>query len=145
MLSQRIQIIFPAALRYFVGVVFLISGISKLYSPQDAATFTSEFLGVSTSLSVAVIISLSIAECVLGSFLVSGKNLKAVSLLSSIFFLLSFVVGALYGDEGTTCGCFGNLTNSKIDVYFMVRNAMLMAFSISLLRNSVKDQLQDIE
>lgn len=132
-----------STVRIGLAIVFLVSGVSKLLSTEDAKNFISDVLHIDISTAHLVVILLSLCEIAIGVLLFSGKWAAVLSFVSSLFFLASLIVGVSYFGEDKSCGCFGILVDSKVDDIFIVRNALLMVLSIFLLRSSLIQQTED--
>ncbi|MCI0707449.1 MAG: DoxX family membrane protein [Ignavibacteriae bacterium] len=132
-------------IRYALALVFLVSGASKLFSPQDAASFFAEIFGVGSLISHGAVIALSLTECLLAGVLFSGRALPAVALISAFFFLIAFVLGGLNAGSDTSCGCFGELLESRVDEWFFVRNFLLFGLSMLMLKRVERNSNEEIQ
>lgn len=114
--SNIMKIIIPI-IRFFVGVLFIFSGLVKLNDPMGFSFKLEEYFSESVfnlpalqpyALSIAVV--LVIAEIVLGVLLLLGWlkkfTLMALSLMIIFFTLLTFY--SAYFNKVTDCGCFGD-------------------------------------
>ena len=103
--------------RYFVGVLFIFSGLIKLNDPIGFSFKLEEYFGptvfdldflIPVVLPMAVFIV--ILEVVLGIFLIIGykKNFTLWSLLLMIVFFTFLTWYSAYFNKVTDCGCFGD-------------------------------------
>ena len=103
--------------RYFVGSLFIFSGLIKLNDPVGFSFKLEEYFGptvfdidflIPTVLPMAIFIV--IVEVVLGVFLIIGykKNFTIWSLLLMIIFFTFLTWYSAYFNKVTDCGCFGD-------------------------------------
>ena len=103
--------------RYFVGSLFIFSGLIKLNDPVGFSFKLEEYFGptvfdidflIPTVLPMAIFIV--ILEVVLGVFLIIGykKKLTIWSLLGMIIFFTFLTWYSAYFNKVTDCGCFGD-------------------------------------
>ena len=121
------------ALRFLVGLVFLLSGLLKAIDTAAFADLMSEYGATWFGLAAPLII---FAEIFLGAMLVFDFYPKHIAWATAIF-LLAVSSIYLYGVTArgiTNCGCFGPLTllNSKPWLTF-TRNSILMAMLLPTL------------
>jgi len=104
---QLKNVLLDTGLRFIVGAVFLVAGISKLpLQPEWVESWTAGII-LPSSLIIPYISALPYIEIVVGSCLILGLFTKLFSAIS-IPIIASFIVGnlmALSYDAG--CGCFG--------------------------------------
>jgi uncharacterized membrane protein YphA (DoxX/SURF4 family) len=132
LLTKRLMFV----VRILLASLFLFSGIAKLFSPQTASTFISDLLSLSSDNSFSLVLLLSLFELALGLSLLVGFKLNIISFLSSLFLLLTVVVGLYFFGEDKPCGCFGELISSKTDGFFLLRSLGFLFVSLILLKNS---------
>ena len=120
-------------LYYFIAVVLLFSGISKIIDPTPMMETMKAVFKVNESLMILAATILPIIEIGFGLMLVfnvqTKKILIAVSILFFHFFVFS-VYGSIIG-LNNDCGCFGNLVKSEFGLMMILRNSRL--FIITLL------------
>lgn len=124
---------FLYALRAFVGVIFMLSGILKAFSASAFANLMSSYgatwLGYGAPLIIAV-------ELFLGMLLIFNALPRLMSAVSVAFIVIVSAI-FLYGILCcgiTDCGCFGPLTwlNTRPWITFL-RNAIIIALLIPSL------------
>lgn len=118
---------------YFIAIVLLFSGISKIIDPMPMMETMKAVFKVNESLLILVATFLPIIEIGFGLMLVfnmlTKKTLFAVTILFFCFFAFS-VYGTIIG-LNNDCGCFGNLVKSEFGWMMIIRNSGL--FIIVLL------------
>lgn len=110
------SILTPIA-RYFVGVLFIISGLIKLNDPVGFSFKLEEYfspgvLNMEFLMEYALSLSMFIVvvEVLLGVFLLLGYQLKCTlySLIGMIVFFTFLTFYSAYFNKVTDCGCFGD-------------------------------------
>jgi uncharacterized membrane protein YphA (DoxX/SURF4 family) len=119
--------------RLLLGIVFVMSGVLKLISPQAAADFLDSIVREAPQITIALVRFLSILECVLGCLIIGGKKEEYTSVIATMSFPVFSIVGLLFGSPDQACGCFGDFSQSRFDEYFLIRNTILMFFSMYLI------------
>src|SRR5919112_1791695 len=120
------------AARLILAVVFVVSGISKLFDLSGSQTAMRAF-GVPERFTRAGGIVLRIAELVIAVLLIPATTARWGALLALIL-LVAFVAGISYNlsrGRKFDCHCFGQLTTSEIGPPTLIRNgalAVLAAF-----------------
>ena len=103
--------------RYFVGVLFIFSGLIKLNDPIGFSFKLEEYFGPTVfnldfliPIVLPMAIFIVILEVVLGIFLIIGfkKKFTLWSLLLMIIFFTFLTWYSAYFNKVTDCGCFGD-------------------------------------
>ena len=103
--------------RYFVGILFIISGIVKVNDPLGFSYklteyFSPEVLNLPILIPYALLISIFIVvfETLLGLLLIIGykKRFTTYNLLLMILFFTFLTFYSAYYNKVTDCGCFGD-------------------------------------
>lgn len=103
--------------RFFVGVLFIISGLIKLNDPVGFSFKLEEYfspgvLNMEFLMEYALLLSMIIVvvEVLLGVFLLLGYKVKCTlySLISMIVFFTFLTFYSAYFNKVTDCGCFGD-------------------------------------
>ena len=124
--------------RSALGIVFVLSGLFKIEAPGKA-TALIETLGVENSVIAEILIlALSTSEVVLGLLLITNKKTWFASLLCVAFLLLSTVIGVFMLPRQLECGCFGEVFESRMDEFFLVRNLALLLVSMLVFKYSTQ-------
>lgn len=104
-------------IRYFVGTLFVISGLIKVNDPVGFSYklndyFATEVLNLPSLIPYSLLISILIVvfEVVIGVFLILGykKKFTLWSLLLMIVFFTFLTFYSAYFNKVTDCGCFGD-------------------------------------
>jgi len=112
-----------------LGMVLLAAGIAKLWHPQDFVQQVASFGSVPASLVHAVTWLVISLELTLGSCLLLGVELRAVSAAASLLLVgfSTFVAFHLRKKvRPAGCGCFGRY-GSDLNRTVLVRNGALIA------------------
>lgn len=118
-------------IRIILGMVFLLSGIGKLINASDAQylveLLATEFYWL-IEYAGPIVITTSIIELVLATFLLWGRYLKW-ALAGTLAMLLGFssVLGYFYsqGMSVDSCGCFGAFGFASGIEFTLLRNLVL--------------------
>ncbi len=129
--------VIPLMLSLILGLVFIVSGVSKLFT-MEALEWAIMDLGLPwlslAGLGARLLIGL---ELVLGGFLIFQIALKRFTLPLTIALLTVFLVylGVLYGIQGgqESCGCFGDWIRLK-PWQSLIKNLIMIGIAGYLLR-----------
>lgn len=120
---------------YFIAIVLLFSGTSKIIDPEDflnVLNVTLSFLGENTIVFIAT--SLPLFEIALGTMIILKIKLKETFI--AVFLLFAGFAGfAIYGafkGFNIDCGCFGSNVSSEFGVLMIVRNIVLVVIAFFL-------------
>ena len=116
--------------RILLGSVFVMSGVSKQISPQAASDFIASIVPAAASITVALVRLFSVLEIVLAYLILRGKQEKHTSAITMMIFPFFSTIGVLLGSPDQACGCFGDFSPSYFDEYFLLRNTILLFFSM---------------
>lgn len=127
---------------YFIALVLLISGISKILNPENflnTLNVTLNFIGENITILIAT--ALPVIEVSLSLMLLFKIKVKAALLITLILFI-GFLLFAVYGfiaGFDVDCGCFGSIDWSEFGVGMIIRNIFLLILSIVLykIRNKI--------
>ena len=113
--------IFKEISRYFVGGVFIFSGVIKINDPVGTSIKLKEYFSVFSAdiasffewfapASLFIATSLNVLEVALGTALILGYRMRIVSyiLLAMIVFFTFLTFYSAYFNKVTDCGCFGD-------------------------------------
>jgi uncharacterized membrane protein YphA (DoxX/SURF4 family) len=129
--------------RILLAVVFIVSGVSKLYAPASASTFAATILPITADAARIIVVPLSLSEVAAGCLLMFDRWVTAVAGLSSLFFLSAFFVGLFFLGGNRPCGCFGDLFLSQTDEWFVFRSLVLLFLSLFVFRMNVRESIID--
>jgi uncharacterized membrane protein YphA (DoxX/SURF4 family) len=130
--------------RFFVGILFIVSGLIKLNDPIGTAIKMEEYFEVFsvdfhpifqhlTSISLLIAILMCVAEVVLGFALLIYYRMKITSwlLLLLILFFTFLTFYSAYFHKVTDCGCFGDAI--KLTPWTSFGKDLLLLLLISVL------------
>jgi len=140
--------IISGASRLVLGAVFVIAGISKIWSPQSAVSFAAYWLPDQLD-SISMFFTLSVAnlEFAIGLLMIIGMGLKknlAVGFGLLCVFTLLLVLSQMRGDA-PSCGCFGAAGSDLFDSSpwaAVLRNLALLGMCVVAARSSSVDVRQ---
>lgn len=138
-LKQRLYIISY----YFIAVVLLVSGISKILNPENllnTLNTTLNFLGENIIILIATV--LPVLEIGLGLMLMLKIKTKETFFVATMLFAI-FLVFAIYGTiKGfdVDCGCFGTVIKNEFGILMIGRNLSLTIISIVLNKIKLLEQ-----
>lgn len=127
---------YPQFLRIFLGIIFMISGILKLF-PIEPFELNFIDLGFANWYTAPIMSRLLIGlELMLGFFLIFNVLLKNFTLFSVLTLLIIFSIYLLLelikdGNEGN-CGCFGTYLQMT-PLESIVKNVFLITITVFLL------------
>ena len=122
-------------MRYFIGVVFLLTALSKLIDFQLTNEFFANLSGiafkwVSIGLGLVILIELILA----GALVYSKHKIQLVYSISLILLVTFSVFSALLiFSDAENCGCFGALIKSN-PILTIFKNTILITFVYFLKR-----------
>jgi len=117
----------------FTGVVFVTSGLGKLWTDEPAKKFLRD-LGVPSPLVRPMDRGISLVEVALGFLLLSGRMARwsaSFAVALAAVFLAAHVVARWRGSSAS-CGCFGAMDADLFPVLSLVRSAVLLAVATGL-------------
>jgi len=121
-------------IRIFIGLVFVISSIAKLFSLQHFIEIVMTMNMLPQFLVPYFSISLPLIEYFLGMFMVFGiyvrETAKAIMLLLIIFTIV-IVFNLIKGNQ-IECGCFGTLIGEEIGWTLLTRDLIILILTIPI-------------
>lgn len=137
---KAIQIIGVPTLQNFARItlacVFVLTGVAKTLSPSQAIFFSTEIFHFAPTLGRYIVIALSVTEIVVGLLLLFA-NSQLLPYLSFCVGMLLFgfvIVGIHAQGSEVSCGCFGEILDSKPNEIFLARNVALLMLSMVLMK-----------
>ncbi len=123
-----------AFLRYFLGVLFVATGIGKLLDNRGFAVVIASYqLGIPDGWLLAVGLAVSLLELVIGVNILRGRSLTS-NVLATLAFHLGYMGLALItlqrGIEISNCGCFGVFWARPLTAMTVVEDAALAGISL---------------
>lgn len=136
---KKLIIVFP----YIVGVLFLISGLSKIVNVFSFQNLIGQYGFPSLHFLAPFIV---LAEILLGCTLLLHIKTRLSGLLSLIM-LITFTAAYTYGNifHGITdCGCFGNFIKTESPVVVYIRNILLIVVSLYLILTTSPENYSEV-
>jgi uncharacterized membrane protein YphA (DoxX/SURF4 family) len=131
--SLRSRIVF--VIRLLLGLTFLVSGVLKIHTPEDAVGLF-KVLGLhSNELALVVTMGLSTLEIAAGFLLISNRAVIIVTFLVIVFLATAILVIVVFVEEPVPCGCFGKVLSSMTDELFLLRNLVMSIAALLVLGN----------
>ena len=124
-----------SVLKIIIGVVFIISSVSKLVSMEAFEMYVYSFGLFPLALNAYVARLVLVLEMILGAALISHRHHR-FTLLMTLLFLLAFIFFLTFAHlSGRTdsCHCFGELLPFD-PVQSIVKNALLVALSLFVFK-----------
>ncbi len=126
---------FLFAVRVFLGIIFVFSGIEKISNPQLFAESISNYRIFSEFIINLIAVILPWFELVAGLLLMFGLRTKENSLII-LFLLIIFnvlILIAITRGLDIDCGCFGTVRAQKVGLQKILENLFLIILSVPLL------------
>lgn len=141
--------------QYFVGILFIISGLIKLNDPVGFSFKLEEYFSESVlnlpflvPLALALAIFVVIFEVVLGIALLLGYKIKLVNwmLFAMILFFTFLTFYSAYFNKVTDCGCFGDALKLTPWQSF-IKDIVLLVFILILIagQKHIKPVLDNVQ
>lgn len=133
--------IFVTLLRIIIGVLFLISGISKIINVQEFIQIISTYqLGALSYIGVLI----PPVEILLGLAFLLNLNLRSTTIyamLLTTIFTMVFVYGNNFSNV-KDCGCFGSIIALKLPVWLFYCKNLLILLCCYFIYRSSNDQFK---
>ncbi|AFH48384.1 Methylamine utilization protein [Ignavibacterium album JCM 16511] len=135
LISRNVKQKFYTVSYYFIAVILLVSGVSKIINPENfikVLNVTLGFLGENIVILIATI--LPVIEIALGLMLMLKIKVKE-ALIAVLYLFVAFTVFAIYGTIkgfNIDCGCFGSNVRNEFGVGMIVRNLVLLVVVLVL-------------
>lgn len=122
--------------RIILGFVFIYAGIIKIADPAGFSDAINNYDLLPLSVVNIFAITLPWIEVVAGLFLLFGISVKENSFIISVMlvvFILAIVISLGRG-LNIDCGCFGTSSGTKVGIFKLVENIILLTFSLLLTK-----------
>ena len=141
--------IFLPLFRYFLGMLFVSTGIGKLLDNRGFAEVISSYrLGLPQDLLLPIGLAFSLLELIIGLNLVRGRALPTNALATLVFHIAytGLATMTLYrGISLYNCGCFGVFWARPLTWMTVVEDLILASISLSyclLLRRNTRKAIK---
>jgi len=121
--------------RFFLGVVFLVSSFGKILDPKSFAENLVAYQLIPSAQSVKYFaVTLPWVEWFCGIFLILGVFVRSVAILSSGLFVsfIGAMIFALSRGLQIQCGCFG-AAGEMVGLFSLFRDSFFLALSSFLM------------
>ncbi|PJC56983.1 MAG: methylamine utilization protein [Ignavibacteria bacterium CG_4_9_14_0_2_um_filter_37_13] len=130
------------SLYYFIAVVLLFSGVTKIVDPLPMMETMKAVFKVNENLLILAATILPVIEIGFGLMLVFNVETKKV-LFAVIILFFCFSTFSVYGTIiglNNDCGCFGSNVSSEFGVRMIIRNVILLVITLLLNKTSLLEQ-----
>lgn len=126
------------ALRWAVGLVFLLAGSLKIADPAGFATSVENYRVLPHELINLVAITVPWVELVVGLLLFAGVWVRANAVIATAMTIVfgALVVSALVRNLNIECGCFGTLGGRRIGLVNLAIDGGLLGLAAWLARRA---------
>lgn len=121
-----------AAARLVLGVVFLVSSISKAGKPRRFTAIIAAFRLMPRAWVHAITFILIGVEFVVAVLLIIGWQSRVIAVLCGlllIVFTIAVIINLLRGRTDLECGCFGAWHTQKLNIKLVSRNFAFLAMA----------------
>ncbi len=121
-------------LRIGFGLIFLVSGSTKLTDLSEFSAALGAFRIVPEKLIIHITYLLPITEILLGGFIILGFKLRMMCQVAILLLTLFTAVTAIKLSQGEEiiCACFGGLTSEVIDEMTIARNVLFLLWGAAV-------------
>ena len=122
--------------RIILSVVFIYAGMEKISDPAGFSDSINNYkiLPLFTVNFLAII--LPWVELIAGVLLLFGIKVKENSFIISVLlsiFIIAIVISLIRG-LNIDCGCFGTFSGSKVGIYKLIENSLLLIAGYALMK-----------
>ena len=122
-------------LRIFLGLVFIVSGVSKLFGPENFIKEIDKINVLGALLTKPAAYSFILFELVLGCLMIFKFSNKILIVTTVTVVILSCYLGfKVITHDGSDCGCFGNFMY-RSNLSALIQDMMLLGISIYLFED----------
>ncbi|MCX6168643.1 MAG: methylamine utilization protein [Ignavibacteriales bacterium] len=132
--TTKLLTILLELLYYFIAVILLFSGVSKVLDPSPMFGTMKAAFKINEELLILAVTVVPIVESALGLMLLLKVQTKK-TFLATIVLFFAFFVFSVYGTAiglNTDCGCFGDAVSSEFGITMIIRNLVLLTIIIWL-------------
>lgn len=123
-------------LRLIVGATFLYAAYDKVLHPDQFAVAVRTYQILPVSLTNLFALVLAWAELVAGLLLIAGVFTRqaAGAVLMMLFMFIVALSVVMFRGMVIDCGCFSTEGGTQVDTLLIVRNVLLMAACVLIMR-----------
>ena len=123
---------FKTFLRIFLGIVFLVSGVSKLLGPENFIKEVDKVNFLFSFLTTPAAYGFIFLELILGLLLIFKFNKKVLITTTAFVTVLSCYLGfKVLTHDTSDCGCFGNFIY-RSNMSALIQDLFMLIVSVSL-------------
>jgi len=118
--------------RVSLGVIFTVSGASKLSDPQSFSTAIQNFGIIPNSWVGAFVFSIPVLELISGVLLSIGYCIRISSavVIGLLIIFIDVIIPNLAIGNVVECDCFGSLVRSQVDIVLLVRDIFMLCLGV---------------
>jgi hypothetical protein len=135
------------SLRYFVGLIFLLSSISKLSNIPEFQQSITNFKILPRRMSYPLALAFLFGEIIAFILLMFGQNIFFIWGVIQAFILLTLfslaLSSVLFRGIATTCNCFGE-TKENVSLFHLLRNIGLLFILIMMIITFMRNGFQAV-
>lgn len=119
------------SVRSILGVLFIFSGIEKIINPSSFSEAIYNYHMLPIYVINLLAITIPWLELVCGLLLLFAKwTRESAAILIGLMIVFTFSVFIAYTRGlDIECGCFGSLNSSKVSIYKLLENIVIIAFT----------------
>ncbi|AFH48388.1 Hypothetical protein IALB_0676 [Ignavibacterium album JCM 16511] len=137
LISRNVKQKFYTVSYYFIAVILLVSGVSKIINPENFIKVLNVTLGfLGENIIVLTATALPVIEIALGLMLMLKIKVKEV-LIATLLLFSAFALFAIYGFISgfyVDCGCFGTVLKNEFGILMIGRNLFFVVISFYNLK-----------
>ena len=125
---------------YFVSLLLVFSGISKIYNPFSLLESMRISLPIPTIVLIALVALITILETLLGLSLLLRLKIKQnlITAVVVFFIILAFSIYCFASSIPVDSGFFGGLLKSRFDISTIIKNAVFLIVTASLVIKEIE-------
>ena len=123
---------FVFIVRGFLGLIFIVSGVSKLADLQTFSIAIQNFGIIPNSWVGAFVLSIPVLELVSGVLLLIGYRTRISSavVIGLLIIFIDAIIPNLAIGNVEECDCFGSLVRSHVDIGLLVRDIFMLCLAV---------------
>jgi uncharacterized membrane protein YphA (DoxX/SURF4 family) len=138
-IPQNFIIHINIVIRIFLGSIFIISGLLKIFDLDNFYNIIRLFIKADNIVIIIIGFNLSFLEFILGLMLVLKIQIK-YSLLCILSLLLAFIflnIYSLFFGKTGSCGCFGNYFKRQMGIEIIIQDIVLLILCLLVYPNKL--------
>ena len=122
--------------RIILSVIFIYAGMEKISYPAGFSDSINNYKILPLFTVNFLVIILPWIELIAGVLLLFGIKVKENSFIISVLlsiFIIAIVISLIRG-LNIDCGCFGTFSGSKVGIYKLIENSLLLIAGYALMK-----------